>query len=151
MLATVKLSKWCQTNRHPWFSSFFVSSNPLSRKSWEEPQVLEYRIHWEINHSVERGYLWMGCLVYKQWITRLKCWHLWLGCPVYKQWITWLKDDTYGWNILFTNNKSRRCGGISITCRCTCAKQDIPSVGVNILTTWVNVCKQNIPPTGTIF
>jgi hypothetical protein len=36
------------TNRKTWFSSFLVSSNPLSRKSWWERQALEYRINWEI-------------------------------------------------------------------------------------------------------
>ena len=36
------------TNRNSWFSRFFVSSNPQSRKSGYEPQTLEYRIHWEI-------------------------------------------------------------------------------------------------------
>ena len=36
------------TKRNPWFSSFLVSSNSLSRKSWSEPQALEYRIIWEI-------------------------------------------------------------------------------------------------------
>jgi hypothetical protein len=30
-----------------WFSRFLVSSNPLSRKSWQEPCALEYRINWE--------------------------------------------------------------------------------------------------------
>ena len=33
---------------YPWFSSFLVSCNPLSTKSWLEQQALEYRIHWEI-------------------------------------------------------------------------------------------------------
>jgi len=51
--------------RNPWFSRLFVSSNPLSRKSWQEPQAVEYRINWEINHTVESGYLWMWCPVYK--------------------------------------------------------------------------------------
>jgi hypothetical protein len=36
------------TKRNPWFSSFLVSSHPLSRKSLWEPQALEYRINWEI-------------------------------------------------------------------------------------------------------
>jgi hypothetical protein len=36
------------TNRNLWFSRFLVCSNPLSRKSWQEPQALEYRIRWEI-------------------------------------------------------------------------------------------------------
>jgi hypothetical protein len=36
------------TNWKPWFSSFLVSSNPLSKKSWYEPQALEYSINWEI-------------------------------------------------------------------------------------------------------
>ena len=36
------------TNRNPWFSSFLVSSNPLLRRSWQEPQALDYRINWEI-------------------------------------------------------------------------------------------------------
>jgi hypothetical protein len=29
------------TNRNSWFSSFIVNSNPLSKKSWWEPQALE--------------------------------------------------------------------------------------------------------------
>jgi len=32
MVATVKLSNL--TKRNPWLSSFLVTSNPLSRKSW---------------------------------------------------------------------------------------------------------------------
>jgi hypothetical protein len=36
------------TKRNPWFSSFLVSSNLLSRKSWEEPYALEYRINWSM-------------------------------------------------------------------------------------------------------
>jgi hypothetical protein len=36
MVETVKFSKW-------WFQR-----NPLSRKSWEEPQALEYHINWDI-------------------------------------------------------------------------------------------------------
>ena len=36
------------TNRNPWFSSFLVSTYPLSRKSWYEPQTLEYRINWKM-------------------------------------------------------------------------------------------------------
>jgi hypothetical protein len=37
-------------NRNPWFRSFpkFVSSNPLPRKSCQEPQALEYRFNWDI-------------------------------------------------------------------------------------------------------
>jgi len=36
MVATVKLRSddFDLTNRNPWFSSFLVSTNPLSRKSW---------------------------------------------------------------------------------------------------------------------
>jgi hypothetical protein len=30
------------TTSNPWFSSFLFSSNPLSRKSWQEPQPLEF-------------------------------------------------------------------------------------------------------------
>jgi hypothetical protein len=37
------------TKRNPWFSIFLISSNPLSRKCWEEPQALEYHINWEIH------------------------------------------------------------------------------------------------------
>ena len=55
---------------NPWFRSFFVSSNPLSRKPSQESQAVEYRINREINHVVE-------------------------------------KEGTYGWNVLFVNNKSR--------------------------------------------
>jgi hypothetical protein len=33
------------TTNNPWFSSLHVSSNTLSRKSWQEPQVLEYLMH----------------------------------------------------------------------------------------------------------
>ena len=29
-------------NSNPWFISFFVSNNPLFRKSWQEPQPLGY-------------------------------------------------------------------------------------------------------------
>jgi hypothetical protein len=36
------------TKRNPLFSSFLVSSHPLSRKSLWEPQALEYRNNWEI-------------------------------------------------------------------------------------------------------
>jgi hypothetical protein len=35
-----------------------------------------------MNRVVKRGYLWMGC-------------------PVYQQRITWLKEGTYGLDILF--------------------------------------------------
>ena len=37
-------------NRNPWFRSFpkFVNSNPLPRKSCQEPQALEYRFNWDI-------------------------------------------------------------------------------------------------------
>jgi hypothetical protein len=33
---------------NPWFCSFLASSNPLSRKSWQETQTIGYRINWEI-------------------------------------------------------------------------------------------------------
>jgi hypothetical protein len=33
----------------PWFSSFLVSSNSLSRKCWLESQALKYRINWEMH------------------------------------------------------------------------------------------------------
>ena len=35
------------TNMNHCFSTFLVSSNPLLRKYWEEPQALEYRINRE--------------------------------------------------------------------------------------------------------
>jgi len=41
-----------------------------------------------MNHVVKRGYLWMGCLEYKQLITRLQ-------------------ESTNGWDVLFTNDESR--------------------------------------------
>jgi len=41
-----------------------------------------------IDHVVKTGYLWTGCLVYKQWTTLLK-------------------EGTYGWVALFINNESR--------------------------------------------
>jgi len=46
MVAIVKLTKWWLqlANGSLWFSRFLVNSNPLSRKSWKEPQDLEYRI-----------------------------------------------------------------------------------------------------------
>ena len=131
IVATVRLSRWCWTNIYPWFSSFLDSSNPLSRKYWQEPQALEYRINWEISHAVERGHLGLSCPVYKQWMSwfMVKKWHqtpmdgmsslqtithvikrgyVWMGWPVYKQWITWIKVDTYGYDLLFINNES--CG-----------------------------------------
>jgi len=47
MVATVKHSKrWYLLNH--CFSSFLDNSNFLSRKSWYEPQALEYRINWDI-------------------------------------------------------------------------------------------------------
>ena len=36
------------TTINPWFCSFLASSNPLSRKSWQETQTIGYRINWEI-------------------------------------------------------------------------------------------------------
>ena len=36
------------TNGNIWFSSFLVSSHPLSMVSWFEPRALEFRINWEI-------------------------------------------------------------------------------------------------------
>ena len=42
------------TKRNPWFSSFIVSSNPLSMKSWYEPKALEYRINREWNKEKEK-------------------------------------------------------------------------------------------------
>jgi hypothetical protein len=36
------------TNMIPWFRSFLVSSSPLSRTAWYDPQALEYRINLEI-------------------------------------------------------------------------------------------------------
>ena len=53
IVATIKLSKWwlfltLLATRNPWFSSFFVSSNSLSRKSWQVPRALEYRSNWDI-------------------------------------------------------------------------------------------------------
>jgi hypothetical protein len=36
------------TKMNPWFNSVLVGSIPLSRKSWWEPQTLEYRITWKI-------------------------------------------------------------------------------------------------------
>jgi hypothetical protein len=47
---TVELSKddFTLATRIIWLSSFFGSRNPLSRNSWYEPQVMEYRIIWEI-------------------------------------------------------------------------------------------------------
>jgi hypothetical protein len=36
------------TTRDLWFSSLLGSSNPLSWKSCQAPQALEYRINWEI-------------------------------------------------------------------------------------------------------
>ena len=41
-----------------------------------------------MNHVIKRGYLWMGC-------------------PENKQQITRLKEGTYGWNVLLTNDESR--------------------------------------------
>jgi hypothetical protein len=38
MAVTVKLSK-CRLQLNPWFSTLLVSSNPLSRKSWQEPHA----------------------------------------------------------------------------------------------------------------
>ena len=46
MVVTVQLSKWWHfnlTNRNPSFSSVVVSSNPLSRTYWYEPQALQQR------------------------------------------------------------------------------------------------------------
>jgi hypothetical protein len=69
MVATVKLSRWWlhlnqeeplvqqRTKRNPWFIGFLVSSNPLSRKSWQEPQALNYRINWEICAPYATGML----------------------------------------------------------------------------------------------
>jgi len=54
------------TNRYHWIRGFFVSDKPWSRKSWKQPQSMEYRMNYEINHAVERGYQWKGYLVYKQ-------------------------------------------------------------------------------------
>jgi hypothetical protein len=96
-----------------------------------------------MNHVAKRGYLWMECPVYKQCITWIKegtyGWdilninnkshgykrvpmdgvsclltmnhvakrgYLWMECPVYKQCITWIKEGTYEWDVLFTNNES---------------------------------------------
>ena len=43
-----KLKSWKVTEKLVMrFSSFLVNNNPLSRKSWYEPQVLEYLINWE--------------------------------------------------------------------------------------------------------
>ena len=36
------------TTINPWFCSFLASSNPLSRKSWQETQTIGYRINSEI-------------------------------------------------------------------------------------------------------
>jgi hypothetical protein len=30
-----------------------------------------------------------------------------MGCSAYKQLSTWLKEGTYGWDVLFTNDESR--------------------------------------------
>jgi len=30
-----------------------------------------------------------------------------MECPVYTQCIMWLKEGTYGWDVLFINNESR--------------------------------------------
>jgi hypothetical protein len=54
-------------NRNPWCSIFFFISNSPSRKSWYEPQALEYRIklrdiypiyrrHWNISTYKRRVY-----------------------------------------------------------------------------------------------
>jgi hypothetical protein len=51
MVSTVKSDDFNLTKRNPWFSSFLVSSSPLSRKSWYEPQAVECRINWEIYTS----------------------------------------------------------------------------------------------------
>ena len=48
MVETVKFSKW-------WFQR-----NPLSRKSWEEPQALEYHINWDI-YSISSCVLCTQC------------------------------------------------------------------------------------------
>jgi hypothetical protein len=50
----LKLSKWwLQLDHWAWFNSFLVSSNPLSRKSWQEAQAQEYSIDW----GIERCYI----------------------------------------------------------------------------------------------
>ena len=50
MVPTIKCSKYevNLTIRHPWFSSFLVRNNHISRKSWWQRQALEYRLNWEI-------------------------------------------------------------------------------------------------------
>jgi hypothetical protein len=51
------------TERNPWFNSFLVSSNPLSRKSCWEPQALEYRINWEIYTPLSDGDTQNYCVI----------------------------------------------------------------------------------------
>ena len=52
----------------PWFSSFLVSSNPLSRKS---RQALDYRINWERYTPyvglLECCYIWMESSQWENW------------------------------------------------------------------------------------
>jgi hypothetical protein len=131
IVSTVKLSKWCWTIRHPWFSSFLDSSNPLSMKSWQEPQALEYRINWEINHTLNQGSLMvqhhferfmvatMTCFImanifvamYPGSVTRTvsTSWSvplLWLIAGFVTRFALRV-PGIYGWDFLFTNNKER--------------------------------------------
>ena len=51
MVATVKLTKWWLqlTKRNLRFSRFLANSNPLSRKSWKEPQSgISYHLHMQV-------------------------------------------------------------------------------------------------------
>ena len=49
LVSTVKLSKWWfQLNLLEPLVQYLPWNNTLSKKSWHEPQALEYRINWEI-------------------------------------------------------------------------------------------------------
>ena len=70
-VATVKLSTWwLQLNHYkPWFSSFRLSSSPLlKKKSLYEPQILEYRINWDIYELFHMQVLIESC--YNRWKAR---------------------------------------------------------------------------------
>ena len=52
------------TTRKPRFNNFLVSSKHLSRKTWHEPQALEYSINWEIYTPYADG---AGMLLHLNW------------------------------------------------------------------------------------
>jgi hypothetical protein len=53
------------TTRTPQFSIFLVRSKHLSRKTWHEPQTLEYSINWEIYIPYADG---AGMLLHLNWM-----------------------------------------------------------------------------------